>query len=104
MLLWNENSMAELTNTNGPSVVAKAEKKVMLECNQVPQDRKDEGVRSMGDTACTDRTNGTQQFSTSNLAVAAFLTAGRHLALNRVDFDDHGIAIFVFDDPQGRPV
>jgi len=41
-------------------------------------------------------------FCTANLGLAAFLTAGRHLALNRVEFDDQGVAIFVFDDLERR--
>lgn len=41
-------------------------------------------------------------FCTANLAVAAFLTAGRHLALSRVEFDGQGIAMFIFDDPDRK--
>ncbi len=41
-------------------------------------------------------------FRTANLAVAAFLTAGRHLVLSRVEVDGQGIAIFVFDDPDRK--
>jgi hypothetical protein len=73
-------------------------------CGKISLDPPIEGaVLCMGDTTisagCTTRT---PQFSTSNLAVAAYLTAGKHLTLNQVDCDSQSVAIFVFDDPDHR--
>ncbi len=45
-------------------------------------------------TADRDRT-----FRTSTISVAAYLVAGRHLLLDRIDVDELGRAVFVFSDP-----
>ena len=42
------------------------------------------------------------EFTTANLAVAAFLTAGKHLRLMDVDASDSRRALFVFEDPEAR--
>jgi hypothetical protein len=41
-------------------------------------------------------------FVTANLAVAAYLVAGRHLQLVRVDATDSAPAEFIFTDPEHR--
>jgi hypothetical protein len=42
------------------------------------------------------------EFATTNLAVAAFLTAGRHLRLLDIDVSDPQHAQFVFEDSEHR--
>jgi len=44
----------------------------------------------------------TTHFDTANLAVAAYLTAGKHLRLLDVDGSDRRRAMFIFEDPQGQ--
>ena len=93
--------MSERSKIGGCSAVPEGAQKPVLKSLQVPQDH--EGVSVMGDvSAVANRAIGIPQFSTSNLAVAAFLTAGKHLALNRVEFDREGIANFVFEDPERK--
>jgi len=41
-------------------------------------------------------------FCTANLALAAFLVAGKHLNLERLGIDHSGVAEFVFNDSEGR--
>lgn len=41
-------------------------------------------------------------FNTTNLALAAYLVAGKHLNLERVDVSDPSHAEFVFADPNNR--
>jgi hypothetical protein len=40
-------------------------------------------------------------FCTANLALAAFLVAGKHLNLERLGVDQSGVAEFMFGDPEG---
>jgi hypothetical protein len=93
--------MTEYSEIGGGSALPLATRKAVVKLQKVPLD---EGVVMMGEKSATTtcHTVSIPQFSTSNLAVAAFLTAGRHLALSRIEFDDQGIAMFVFDDPDRK--